>query len=395
MAAINQIQQDDDFYTEFEDFLQNPSKSLKKIDLKEEEEIEQPDLQQMDVVVPPPLPENIPMPSGPIAPPVPDHQQQQQDPNNNQLQHNIINLLRQPPPLPPRTPQPATMPNHVKIFIAGRNPNRPADALDIMPIGILNVKIPLTFYRSAMAITTLLTMSLRYLRFKPPYSWAYEAKALEARDPHMAYSTKIGNMVQNKECYPHAVQQDEHHLIPCVYAPDDTTPQPHARVYLTFAMDFGCLRDHKYSNKSQKSRNRRESTSSSSSSSSSTSSSSTSSSSTSSEDSAITTTSKETHKHESSASTSSSSSASNKRPRSRESQNCQNKKLSTSDLRIQLEEQRRKPTTKYAKISQPVVKRRDPYHSILTTSRKIQRRQQLSEHRRRMFLLRQQRKQGN
>jgi len=55
MAAIQQNQKDDDFYTEFEEFLQDPSKSMKKINLKEEEEIEQPNLLQMDVVVPSPL----------------------------------------------------------------------------------------------------------------------------------------------------------------------------------------------------------------------------------------------------------------------------------------------------------------------------------------------------
>ena len=120
---------------------------------------------------------------------------------------DVIRLITRPPPPPPdNSPKPATMPEYVKIHIAGRNPNRPRDAMDLVVTGNVIAKIPPTFYKFPMAIAMMITMSIRNIQSKPPHNWAYEAKVLEARDPMVSYSVKIGNTIQNKECFPYLVK---------------------------------------------------------------------------------------------------------------------------------------------------------------------------------------------
>jgi len=368
-------EQEDDFYAEFETFLENPSAGMNKLQIEENKFNESKDNISMQID---PKIEDIPLPDQQIhqVQPVQSVRPLQ---NNNQ---EIIRMITRPPPPPPtRPPKPASIPEYVKIHIAGRNPNRPINAMDLVITGTIIAKIPCTFYKFPMAIATMITMSLRNIQSKPPYNWAYEAKVLEARDPRVSYSTKIGNTIQNKECYPTSVDPTEYHQVPTIYGPDAMLPHPHAKVFITFALDFGCLEDHR--RKAQ----RRSSSSSSSSSSSTTSKSSSSSSSSST--SSSTNTSKETHKHESEPE------RSTKRSRSPDKigNTTPQKKLSTKDLRFRIHNSKTEQEPKksyFSKIKPTKVNKKDPFVSISNNSKTIKNIRHMN-HKSKMYFLRKQR----
>jgi hypothetical protein len=241
---------DDEFYREFEQFLEDPTvEKLSLQDNDQQEEDEQQDIQVMDVVInntPATQPTIQPQPSTSGEPTSTTMNQPTQ---GDQQLRKILSQERANPPLVPRITmvQQATMPMHIKLFVAGRNPSRPVDSMDTVPIGVTIIKMPTNFFKHHTILQTLITIGLRIMRAQPPYNWAFEAKVLKAADPHIVYYIKNNNEVSRRKCYPTTPEGPT--IYPCIYRPDATTPHHHAKVQVEFSLDFGCEKQHRFMKK--------------------------------------------------------------------------------------------------------------------------------------------------